>query len=202
MLNEQEPKISLQDYWKDFPEAPFSDTFKWIDADGFEHMTTVRGWGDKSLSDGINKAKALIQYNGGRPANGRTPPPAMVPVATSAPQPIAAPQPTVAAPAAVDTGINTMEIVKVKVTPKPNDAVELALFAANHQYPDLYHNGTVNQVVAALAGTGLAWDASALRIANEYNVNFYADWRNSEKLNTKGKPYKNIVGYRAIDATA
>lgn len=64
---DQEQKPTLQEYWKGFPEAPFSDTFKWVDADGFEHMTTVRGWGDKSLSEGIVKAKALITYNGGKP---------------------------------------------------------------------------------------------------------------------------------------
>lgn len=72
---EQEQKPTLQEYWKGFPEAPFSDTFKWIDADGFEHMTTVRGWGDKSLNEGILKAKALIEYNGGKPAGKAAPMP-------------------------------------------------------------------------------------------------------------------------------
>lgn len=77
MLDQQQDthKPTLQEYWQGFPEAPFSDTFKWVDADGFEHMTTVRGWGDKSLSEGITKAKALIQYNGGKPANSRAPMP-------------------------------------------------------------------------------------------------------------------------------
>jgi hypothetical protein len=79
---QQEPKLTIQEYWKDFPEAPFSDTFKWIDADGFEHMTTVRGWTDKSLNEGITRAKGMIDYNGGKPS-GR--PSQVAPAAQAAP---------------------------------------------------------------------------------------------------------------------
>jgi hypothetical protein len=77
---QQETKPTLQEYWKGFPEAPFSDTFKWVDADGFEHMTTVRGWGDKSLSEGIAKAKALITSQNGKPAGKFSPAPSAEPV--------------------------------------------------------------------------------------------------------------------------
>jgi len=106
------------------------------------------------------------------------------------------------APAVVDTSLNTLEVVRVIVTPKPDDKVELQLFGRGHQYADLYHNGTIAQVMTALTGTGLVWEREMLQKANEFHVNFFADWRNSEKLNTKGKPYKNIVGYRSAEATA
>ena len=102
----------------------------------------------------------------------------------------------------VDTSVNTLEVVKVRVTPKPDDKVELQLFGEGHQYADLYHNGTVKQVLAALTATGLVWDESHLKVASEFTVKFYADWRNSEKMNGKGKPYKNIIQYRAVDAVA
>ena len=113
-------------------------------------------------------------------------------------QPTPAPQ----SAAVVDTGINTLEVVKVAITPKPDNKVELKLFGQGHKYPDLYHNGTVQQVLAALSTTGLEWNESHLKSASEFDAHFFADWRNSEKLNTNGKPYKNVVGYRAIDATA
>ena len=122
----------------------------------------------------------------------------------SQPTTILTPTPAVMgnAPASVDTGLNTLEVVKVLVTPKPDSKVELQLFGAGHQYADLYHNGTVSQVLTALGGTGLVWKQEMLTVANEFHVNFFADWRNSEKMNSKGKPYKNIVGYRSSEATA
>ncbi len=94
------------------------------------------------------------------------------------------------------TELQTLEVVKMETTPKPDNKVELKLYAANHQYPDLYHNGTVDQVLAALSATGLEWKREQLTVAASYDVKFLADWRNSEKLNKNGKPYKNIVNYR------
>lgn len=145
MTTQDEPKISLQEYWKDFPEAPFSDTFKWVDEDGFEHMTTVRGWGDKSLSEGINKAKALIQYNGGKPAGHRA-------------TPAAAPQPDPAAKIALEEGnkqmaaemqeqavavppsrkgapYQTVDVDIVEVLPQPDNKTTLKFYGANDKYP-------------------------------------------------------------------
>jgi hypothetical protein len=105
-------------------------------------------------------------------------------------------------PAVIDTNINTLEVVKVVVTPKPDSKVELQLFGAGHKFPDLYHNGTVAQVLAALSGTGLEWTEDHLKVASDFSSHFLADWRNSEKLNKNGKPYKNIINYRSAEATA
>lgn len=102
---------------------------------------------------------------------------------------------------AVETGINTLEVAKVEITPKPDNKVELKLFASGHRYPDLFHNGTIQQVLTALSTTGFEWNAAMLEKSNVFDLHFFADWRNSEKLNSNGKPYKNIVGYRPIDAT-
>lgn len=113
-----------------------------------------------------------------------------------------APQAVVGNMPVIDTSINTLQVAKVIVTPKPDNKVELQLFEQGHKFADLYHNGTVSQVLTALTGTGLEWKEEHMRTASEFNVSFFADWRNSEKLNKNNKPYKNIVGYRAIDATA
>lgn len=64
-----------QEYWKDFPEAPFSDTFKWTDGNGFEHMTTIRGWQFSSMYQSIAKAETHILETGGKPVNSKLPAP-------------------------------------------------------------------------------------------------------------------------------
>ena len=98
--------------------------------------------------------------------------------------------------------MNTLEVVRVEVTPKPDGKAELKLYSEGHKYPDLYHNGTIKQLLAALSVSGYGWTEEMLKTSQSFDLRFFADWRNSEKLNQNGKPYKNIVGYRAIDATA
>ena len=56
----------VRKYWEGFPEAPASDTFKWLDEDGFEHMTTVRAWTASSLVEMIGRAKEAIKTVGGK----------------------------------------------------------------------------------------------------------------------------------------
>jgi hypothetical protein len=65
---------TVQEYFKDFPEAPASDTFKWVDQLGNEHMTTLRAWSPEGLSQAIRNfvnrefeqgAKSLSDYQRG-----------------------------------------------------------------------------------------------------------------------------------------
>ena len=66
----------LKDYWNGFPEAPYSDTFKWVDQNGYEHMLTVRGWSGSAVLDAVNKAiEAITAANGHNPSH-RAPIPA------------------------------------------------------------------------------------------------------------------------------
>jgi hypothetical protein len=67
-----EPKVTPQEYYKGFPEAPFSDTFKWTDADGYEHMITCRSWSENSLLQAVDKAKKQIKEREGVPANSKS----------------------------------------------------------------------------------------------------------------------------------
>lgn len=140
---------------------------------GIKHGVETYGW-------------AIEQVNAPRPA-------------TAAPQD--SPKPTQSTETA-DTGMNTLEVVRVEVTPKPDGKAELKLYSEGHKYPDLYHNGTIKQLLAALSVSGYGWTEEMLKTSQSFDLRFFADWRNSEKLNQNGKPYKNIVGYRAIDATA
>lgn len=59
----------VRKYWEGFPEAPASDTFKWTDEHGFEHMTTIRSWSFAGLLDQITKAGNSIVGAGGKAAN-------------------------------------------------------------------------------------------------------------------------------------
>ena len=62
---------TAQEYFKDFPEAPFADTFKWVDKDGFEHLVTSRSWSAASLFQGVEQVKELIAKQEGKAPNVR-----------------------------------------------------------------------------------------------------------------------------------
>lgn len=57
-----------QKYWANFPEAPYSDSFKVVDADGYEHLMTIRGWTGGSLLKSIEAAKKALAEGGYVPA--------------------------------------------------------------------------------------------------------------------------------------
>lgn len=54
-------------YFEGFPESPASDTFKWVDAHGYEHMLTLRAWHVKPLMNAIEEAQVVIAEIGGKP---------------------------------------------------------------------------------------------------------------------------------------
>lgn len=54
-------------YFSGFPEAPASDTFKWVDSAGFEHLLTLRAWHVKPLMNAIEEAQVVIAEIGGKP---------------------------------------------------------------------------------------------------------------------------------------
>lgn len=128
------------------------------------------------------------------------PKPATQPAAPSAPAPH--PQSIVGNMPVQDTSINTMEIKRVKVEPQPDGKIKVSLFADGHKWPDLYMTQKLDATLKALAQTGYEWTPEFLSKVSEYDMSFYADWRNSDKLNSKGNPYKNIVAFRPLTATA
>jgi len=180
-MTEEHKKVTPQEYWQGFPEAPASDTVKWVDKDGFEHMTTLRAWTGDGLYQQIAKFVANVKDTGGRTT---------VPV--HAPAPVAP-----AAPSAVaETGTMSLRIGKIKVTPEVKDGkprIMVELFAGSHQYADIKKFFDNNSQASAAFAAVTSLDFS---IAGEYTVDFIADYRNSEKMNTKGNPYKNLVNVR------
>jgi hypothetical protein len=125
------------------------------------------------------------------------------PAKTAAPASSPAAPPAPPAPATqkanVDTGVNTMAIKKMTVAPQADGKVKIGLYADGHKFPDLYMSLGLDATLKTLAGTGLEWTAEHLSAVAEFNVDFLADWRNSDKLNGKGNPYKNVIALRSTE---
>lgn len=182
----EEVKQDPREYWKGFPEAPFSDTFKWTDGNGFEHMTTVRGWALMPFMSSIQNTVKHITDSGGK--NNK---PAQAP----APEPRLDQAPAPAKDEANPTGLS-FQVSKLKVTPEIKDGAQrimVELFAEGHQWADIKaFYSTAEQAAVAFADvTGLDF-----HVAGEYSINCIADYRLSDKKNTKGNPYKNLVRVR------
>jgi hypothetical protein len=74
-MSEKEDKLQeTKEYWKDFPEAPVSDSFKWVDPQGFEHLSTLRAWSPSNLISQYSKFQAAILALDGKPINSRPQP--------------------------------------------------------------------------------------------------------------------------------
>jgi len=75
--SEKPKKTSMDDvhaYWLNFPEAPASDSLKWIDTQGFEHLSTVRAWSPEFLFKAMGRLQVLIINGGGEPINSKAKP--------------------------------------------------------------------------------------------------------------------------------
>jgi len=157
----------------------------------------VKSWGQdtaaaiddlyKGIAHGIEKyGWATEQANAPKPAAPAAPPPAGEHETKTV----------------TDSTINTMLIKRVSVAPQTDGKIKVGMFADGHKYPDLYMTMGLDAALKALSGTGHVWDAEYLSKPAEFDMSFYADWRNSDKLNSKGNPYKNIVNLRPLEATA
>jgi hypothetical protein len=179
-----EENVRPQDYFAGFPEAPASDTMKWIDALGYEHMTTIRAWSGTILYKEVAKFIATVQETGGRTA-------ALQP----APKPTQATAPANPAPTANASG-TSFKVSKIKVTPEIKDGasrIMVELFAEGHQWADIksfYDTGEKARVAFSTV-TDLDFN-----VAGEYQISCVADYRLSDKKNSKGNPYKNLVSVR------
>ena len=91
-----------------------------------------------------------------------------------------------------------LHAVKMEVKPRAveegaEQRVDLQFFGENHKYADLYFpNRTIDDCIKLLKDVG-AYKTEHLNKAKTYTVNYRIGWVESEKLNSKGKPYKNIV---------
>ncbi len=68
------PAQAFAAVWQGFPEAPYSDNFKYVDGEGFEHMHTIRSWSGEDLLKTVDAAVNAILQRGGKPINNKPQP--------------------------------------------------------------------------------------------------------------------------------
>jgi hypothetical protein len=183
-----------------------STNFYWTfgEKEIFNLQTTIRGNPtgqdiEASLRSVMAGMKEIIRLGGHAKQigqQGATPPAAAKrDAAPEAEAPVAAP----AAPGAVESETeypaarNTLFAAKMQVKPREDDRADLIFFAAGHKYGDLYFtNRTIEDCIKLLNDVG-QYKAEDLLKTITYNVNYEVEWIESEKLNAKNHPYKDIV---------
>jgi hypothetical protein len=122
--------------------------------------------------------------------------------ATQAPVPAGAkaapaPVPATPAPAATPaTGGGAVEVNRVTVTPNAEGKTKIEFWKTGRKYPELQATWTPERAAELFAKLDASWTAAHFQAATAYDVTFTVEWVNSQKLNTKGIPYKDIVDLR------
>ena len=93
-------------------------------------------------------------------------------------------------------GTGTFHAVKMTVTPREGGKTKLDFFEVNHKFPDISAVMAPENLVDLMKLTG-EWTVDHFMKATAFEVKYMIQWRNSDKLNSKGNPYKNIVGITA-----
>lgn len=182
-----------------FDEAPavvFTQLYGLKEGQIVQFNLTVRAASPEDAMDGIIRG---IQYahdryklNTVRPDNS-VPGPATLPspANATAPAPAGAPAP-VGTPAQANVSNGYIHAVKLEIVPSADGKVALKWYTAGHQYPDITSTRPADKAVELLRATG-DWTTDHVKAVGTYQVRHKIAWRESEKLNSKGKPYRDIV---------
>ena len=123
---------------------------------------------------------------------GKTSPPA------PAPSTVPPPAPAVPDEYGEENEMNELRAVRMVVEPRADGKIKLTFYAENHKYPDLYAVRTIEGAVKMLSEVG-AWQTEHLSKPADYSIDYIVNWVYSDKLNSKGNPYKNIVSIRPVN---
>ena len=153
----------------------------------------------RQLMETIKVAKEEYKLKPYQPSFGSVSKPAeQKPAVQDAPKPAVqeAPKPAAPArPAPSTEGANMFHCVKIAVAPY-KDKIKIDWFAQGRKYAELTSYIPVEQAVAWFQPFGL-WTHDHFEQVAEYTVDMNIYWKESEKLNSKGNPYKNIVKMEA-----
>ena len=176
------------------PESQFSMNWQMIDGYGGNVQITMRAtrlaeWGDV--------LKARKEFCTTAQEHGWTFPGALKPTAT-APSPIVAPPgvqlvvtpPPVAPAVQAAAGVQTLTAASMKVTPLPEGKVKIEFWNPGREWAEITATKTPEQA-AAMLGSG--WTVAHFKTAQVYALPVTIEWRNSERLNRAGKPFKDIL---------
>jgi len=88
--------------------------------------------------------------------------------------------------------------VKMEVVRGPDGKVTLKWYRAGDRYPEIYTTRTPEKALELLRSTGEDWREEHLAGSYMYNdIRHVIHFRFSEKTNSKGNPYKDIVEIRS-----
>lgn len=191
---------SAPDSFNEAPAVVFTQLYGLKENQIVQFNLTVRAETPEAAMDGIIRG---IQYahehyklSTVRPETGIPGPgPVNAPASpANAPTPAGAP----AAPANGNgngngAGMNGyIHAVKLEVVPSADGKVALKWYGAGHQYPDITSTRPADKVLELLRATG-DWTEDHIKMVGTYQVRHKIAWRESEKMNSKGKPYRDIV---------
>ena len=191
------------------PEAPASLNFYAVTQKGWNLQFTLRDTDELALMKRFAQLTTWLEERHVSPkAVGQQPAAVAAPAPTNggaeqrtqpppAPMGVPAPAPAPAPGAAPVAKGGTFQAVKMEVTPKPDGKAELKFYAAGHRYPDLTSTQSIDRLLQYLAHTGDAWTVQHLSVANTFDISYAVTFEFSEKLNSAGKPYKNLVDIEA-----
>jgi hypothetical protein len=94
-------------------------------------------------------------------------------------------------------GENVFTATKLIVTPREDGKVSLAFYASGHKWADITKVCTVEQAVAILKPIGGFTPEHFAGIKTYEPIAAEITWVESDKKNSAGKPYKNIVSITA-----
>lgn len=118
--------------------------------------------------------------------------PAPLPPGTPAPPPA---PPTPQTPQPGPKPVQVLQCIKIKIVPRTDGKSEIHFFGQGAQYPNLKLIREIPELVEFMSPMGQgAWLDQHMRAPGEYQYPCKVQWCESDKLNSKGNPYKNVVG--------
>jgi len=174
--------------------------------DGVRHIQRKYGLGWKPTHP-VQRAPAAATAPATPAPGGSTsapPPPPGATTRTPPPPPLAGEptyeDPDTAESNAVPGTVNTFRTVMIDVSPRPDGKADVKFFDNAHkqpvdEYPTVIKTATPEQLAKTFASLG-EWLPDHFKAAARYNIVVEVDWVESNKKNTKGRPYKDITALR------
>lgn len=95
-------------------------------------------------------------------------------------------------------GSGIIRAVKLDIVSEADDKVNLKFYETGHQYPDISTKRVTERALELLQSSGDGWTIQDLYRTSTRNIRYEIRYRESEKLNSRGNPYKDIVDIRPM----
>jgi hypothetical protein len=183
----------------------------------FDMQTTVRGvpteWGMREhLRAVVGTIRAVVSVGGVSKNTVAFAAPAPVTVATpealttATPTPAATPSPAAPSPTGpvpvgagsggpIPVGGKPLQVFgasHMEILPQTDGKVQLAFYGPGDKYARLFHKRTPDELMQFLAQTD-GWTPDHFKAPGKYEVRYNVTWQESDKMNNKGNPYKNVI---------